>query len=103
MDAAPRHQCLIYAGPPSKQLPALGSVIMDKLKSGSRCLYLNSPPMVAGLRSYLATAGLDVASEVQKGALVLSSDQGHLRNCGFDVESMLDMLKNAIEQAAKDG
>jgi len=37
---------------------------------------LNSPAMVAGFRSRLAAFGVDVADEVYKGALILSSDQG---------------------------
>ena len=49
-----------------------------KLEERHRCLYLDSPPMVAGMRSYLSAAGVDVAREVGKGSLVLSSDQGHI-------------------------
>jgi len=59
-----RHQCLIYEGSPARHLPALVSVIQQKLKEDNRCLYLNSPPMVAGLRSYLFAAGVDVPKEV---------------------------------------
>jgi hypothetical protein len=81
-----RHQCLIYEGSPAPHLPALVSVIQQKLKENHRCLYLNSPPMVAGLRSYLYAAGVDVPKEVMKGRLVLSSDKTHLDNGTFDVD-----------------
>ena len=70
-----RHQCLIYEGSPVAHLPAFVSAIRHKLKENTRCLYLNSPTMVVGLRSYLFAGGIDVPKEVMKGSLVLSSDQ----------------------------
>lgn len=94
---------MIYEGSPAKYLPGLAAVIVEKLKENNRCLYLNAPAMVAGMRSYLAAAGLDVSDAVRKGALVLSSDQGHLINGRFDPGSMLDMLKDAVSQALSDG
>ncbi len=69
---------MIYEGSPAKHLPGLSQLIKEKLRANHRCLYLNSPPMVAGIRSYLAAAGIDVAEEVKNGSLVLSSDSGHL-------------------------
>lgn len=98
-----RHQCLIYDGSPAKYLPGLAATIIERLKTNHRCFYLDSPPMVAGIRSYLAAAGLDVASETEKGALVLSSDQTHLTDGRFDVDRMLEMLETAIEKARADG
>src|ERR1700683_1555808 len=77
---ATRHRCMIYEGSPAKHLPGLAQVIREKLRANNRCLYLNSPPMVAGIRSYLAADGLDVAQEVNNGSLILSSDSGPLVN-----------------------
>ena len=74
-----------------------------KLEERHRCLYLDSPPMVAGMRSYLSAAGVDVAREVGKGSLVLSSDQGHLVDGHFDVDLMLRALEDAVQQALTDG
>ena len=85
MQPPSRHQCLIYSGSPARHLPALAALMRRKLEERHRCLYLDSPPMVAGMRSYLAAAGVDVAREVGKGSLVLSSDQGHLVDGHFDV------------------
>jgi hypothetical protein len=103
MEPLPRHQCLIYEGAPSKHLGSLARTIIDKLKANNRCLYLNSPPMVAGIRSYLSAGGLDLRKEIERGALILSSDQGHLVNGRFEVKRMLDMLTNAVRQALADG
>jgi hypothetical protein len=98
-----RHQCLIYEGSPSKQLPALAAMIRQKLAEGYRCLYLNSRPMVAGMRSYLAALGSDVESELASGRLVLSSEPVTSANGDFDVDGMLNQLSQAVDQALKDG
>jgi hypothetical protein len=103
MESHNRHQCLIYEGAPSKQLAALAAVAHEKLSRNCRCLYLNSRPMVAGMRSYLAATGLDVQHELAKGSLVLSSDQGHLIDGLFDIDTMIDTLNNAIRRALDDG
>jgi len=103
METLPRHQCLIYEGAPSRQLPSLAALTVEKLGQNYRCLYLNSAPMVAGMRSYLAAAGVDVAHEVEKTSLVLSSDQGHLVGGQFNVERMIRTIEEAIQQALDDG
>jgi hypothetical protein len=98
-----RHQCLIYQGAPSRHLERLAQLIVEKLRQNNRCLYLNSPAMVAGMRSWLSALGLDVASEVDKGALILSSDRSHLEDGEFNVEKMLATLQNVLAQALSDG
>jgi hypothetical protein len=103
MESIPRHQCQIYQGAPSKHLPALAVVTRTKLQQNYRCLYLNSPAMVAGMRSYLAAAGVDVAFELAKASLVLSSDQRHLVAGRFDVDRMIHTLEDALHQALGDG
>lgn len=94
---------MIYEGSPAKHLPGLAQVIKEKLQANNRCLYLNSPPMVAGIRSYLAAAGLNVAQEVNAGSLVLSSDPGHLLDGAFDAGRMLAMLADAVKNALAEG
>ena len=103
MQHTPRHQCLIYEGSPAPHLPGLTALIRQKLSENHRCLYLNSPPMVAGMRSYLYAAGVDVPQEVMKGRLILSSDRGHLKNGSFDIDRMLTLLNEAVGLALKDG
>jgi MEDS: MEthanogen/methylotroph, DcmR Sensory domain len=103
MKIVARHQCLIYEGSPSRNLPAVAAVVRQKLNENFRCLYLNSPVMVAGMRCYLAAAGIDIAHELQKTSLVLSSDQHHLVKGSFDVDQMMHTLEDALGQAVKDG
>ncbi len=98
-----RHQCMVYEGSPAKHLPGLARVIREQLGAKNRCLYLNSPPMVAGIRSYLAADGLDVAQEVHNGSLVLSSGSDHLVDGIFDPKRMLAMLADAVNDALAQG
>jgi DcmR-like sensory protein len=103
MDTSVRHQCYIYDGSPSTGLSAMAGAIKRHLHDGYRCIYLNSLPMVAGMRSYLAAIGVDVVGEAAKMSLVLSSDQRHLVNGRFEVEPMLEMLSETAAQALRDG
>jgi hypothetical protein len=103
MEAVCRHQCLIYEGAPSKQLPALAKTIQQKLNEGYRCLYLNSRPMVAGMRFYLAAGDMDVVDEIAKARLVLSSETVISPDGGFNVDLMLLKLEDALDQALSDG
>lgn len=99
----PRHQCIIYGGSPAQYLPRLATAIKEKLSDNIRCLYLNSPPMVTGMRSYLSAIGVDVAHETEKGSLVLSSDQGRPAHGAFEARHMLKLLEAAVTQALKEG
>jgi hypothetical protein len=103
MEFKSRHQCLIYEGAPSLQLSVLAAVIQEKLAQGYRCLYLNTPAMVAGLRSYLSAIGVDVVSEVAKSRLILSSESVCLEDGTFDTDSLLNQLETTLDQSLKDG
>jgi hypothetical protein len=103
MPHLPRHQCLIYEGSPAPHLPGLSALIRQKLDENYRCLYLHSPAMVAGMRSYLFAGGTDVIKEVMNGRLVLSSDNAHLVNGRFVIDRMLGMLGEALDHALHDG
>ena len=81
----------------------LAAVICQKIEENYRCLYFNSPTMVAGMGSYLAARGRDVLEDSKRGRLVLSSEQ-HSSGVGiFDVNAMLKGLEDALDQALKDG
>ena len=98
-----RHQCLVYEGSPASHLPGLSALIRQKLDENYRCLFLHSPAMVTGLRSYLFAAGTDVTKEIVKGSLVLSSSNAHLVEGCFIIDRMLGMLEEAVHQALHDG
>ena len=98
-----RHQCFVYEGSPARHLPGLSVLIRQKLEENYRCLFLHSPGMVSGIRSYLFAAGIDVTREIVKGSLVLSSSNAHLVEGCFIVDRMLGMLEEALHQALHDG
>jgi hypothetical protein len=99
----PRHQCLIYRGAPSRQLAGLALHIRRRLEENYRCLYLNSPAMVEGIRAYLTSSGLNVSEAVVEGRLILSSGQDHLVGGAFDPARMLGLLAEAYDGALADG
>jgi len=103
MDTESRHQCLIYEGSPSGQMPALAALIRQKLAENYRCLYLNSPPMVTDMRFFLSAAGVNVVDEVVETNLVLSSEPAVSSDGNFDVDLMIRKLEESIEQALDDG
>lgn len=103
MESGPRHQCLIYEGAPSKHLSSLAAITREKLQQNLRCVHLNSEPMLAGLRSYLAAAGVDVAQQSRKGSLVLSSQQSHIHDGRFDLDSLIGALETALTDALREG
>jgi hypothetical protein len=97
-----RHQCLIYSGSPSQKLPLIAAIIEDKLNEGHRCLYLNSAPMVAGMRSTLAALGMDVEANVACGRLMFSSDPASPEG-EFNIPFMLRNLEEFLDHALRDG
>lgn len=100
---SPQHQCFIYEGAPSSHLADVARTLIEKLAANHRCLYLNSPTMVAGMRCHLAAAGLDLEEQVERGALTLSSDQGHLSEGKFEVDRMMRLLQDAVQKALTNG
>ena len=102
METGSRHQCLIYEGAPSRHLPVIAAALRQNLKQNHRCLYLNSPPMAAGMASCLAAAGIDIAYECGRGSLILSSVQ-HFVDGKFDIDRMIRSLDDSANQAMKDG
>ncbi len=94
---------MIYEGAPSSHLAPIGQTLIQRLKENYRCLYLNSAPMVAGMRWYLVSAGLDLKAYTERGALVVSSDRDHLIGSKFDTARMISALSEALQRALADG
>lgn len=78
-------------------------MLRQKLNENYRCIYLNSPPMVAGIRSYLAASGVDIERETGRGSLILTADRSHLAHGLFDTERMLGLLNDELAQTLVDG
>lgn len=102
METEPRHQCMIYEGSPSQKLPMLAAIIQRKLNEGYRCLYLNSPPIVAEMLTTLTTLGIDVESETSKKRLILSCEPV-TPDGEFNSKEMLRNIESALDEAISDG
>ncbi|HEY5056778.1 MAG TPA: MEDS domain-containing protein [Acidobacteriaceae bacterium] len=98
-----RHQCLVYDGAPSRHLAALARTISERLAGDFRCMCFDSPPMMAGMRSYLAAEGVDVAHDVALGRLVFVSERSHLVDRRFEIARMTDGLSVALDDALDAG
>lgn len=66
-------------------------------------MYLNSPAMVAGLRSQLYASGVNVEREQTRGALVLESGTAHLVDGRFDIDRLIQRLDDAVDDALAHG
>jgi hypothetical protein len=98
-----RHQCLIYEGSPSEKLPMIAAILKQKLNEGYRCLYLNNASMVAGMYSTLSGMDINVADEIAKTNLELSSEPLIPDGGKFDSKLMLSKLEMAVDQSIRDG
>lgn len=78
------------------------TTLLRKRNEGYRCLYLNSPTMVATMRACLHMSGIDVDDEVAKGRLVLATETP-FADKPFDGDVMLEMLEASLDQSLKDG
>ena len=94
---------LDYSGSPNQHLRPVSLVIRERLEQRHRCVYLNSEPMVAGMRSYLAAAGVEVEAEERKTNLILSSERPHLVDGRFDIQPMLESLQSGLDRALREG
>jgi len=84
-------------------LRVIATAFAERLQANERCLYLNSPTMIAGLRSYLAATGTDVAGSVARKQLLLSSEQQTSQSGDFDVDATLAKLEGLLREAITDG
>jgi hypothetical protein len=97
------HICLIYENT-AGQVAAACPFIKEGLARGERCVY------VAGDRSFeevvraLRAAGVDVAQECRRGALLSLADRDvYLQSGSFDQQRMIDFVRQVEAQALADG
>jgi len=97
------HVCTLFTTP-EEQLAAAVEYLKAGLSRGERCLYVCCEHGVAAFRRALRQAGIDVAAEERRGALVLLTKfDGHLKGGSFDPEKMISVLHAAVEDALKEG
>lgn len=97
------HVCGLYATP-EEQLTAAVEYIRAGLERGERCLYVCCEHELKEFRAALKRAGIQVAAEEKRGALVLlTKHEGHLQGGNFDPDRMISTLQAAVEDALRDG
>lgn len=97
------HVCTLFTTP-EEQLAAAVEYISAGLSRSERCLYVCCEHNVPEFRRALKTAGIDVAVEEKRGALVLlTKHDGHLKGGSFDPNKMISMLRAAVEDALAAG
>lgn len=97
------HLCLIYERA-AEQMAALVPFLRRGLAAGERCLYLADDATTDLAEQALASEGIDVDRERERGALVLLSRRdGFLREGRFDPGAMTDLLRQAEQEALDDG
>ena len=97
------HVCTLFASP-EEQLSAAVEYIRQGLARGERCLYVCGEQTPSEFRGALRAAGIEVAHQEKRGALVLlTKETGHLKGGSFNASRMIGMLSNAVEDAIHDG
>src|SRR5688572_10672302 len=110
MPTAPRvvyqqgdHVCTLFSSP-EEQLSAATDYIYQGLARNERCLYVCGEQTPDEFRSALKKAGIDVAREEARGALMLlTKETGDLKGGSFSASRMISMLKSAVESSLADG
>jgi signal transduction histidine kinase/ActR/RegA family two-component response regulator len=97
------HLCLIYDSAAEKTA-ALVPFFKSGLAAGERCLYVGHVSDSRRLERALLDHGVEVAPEVDRGALVLlTRPQDWLPAGEFEPGAMMDLLRQAEQQALDDG
>jgi signal transduction histidine kinase len=97
------HLCLIYRSA-AEQTAALRSFYTAGLKAGERCFFVGHGVSARRLERALESAGVAVAAERERGALVLLTRREDWLPPGrFDPGAMMDVLRQAEQQALDDG
>jgi signal transduction histidine kinase/ActR/RegA family two-component response regulator len=96
------HLCLIYESA-AEQTAALIPFFRSGLTAGDRCLFVGHGTSARRLERALEDAGVDVHAECDRGALVfLTQRESWIPNGRFDPGAMMDLLRQAEQQALDD-
>jgi hypothetical protein len=97
------HVCTLFSSPEEQQTAAI-EYIRQGLQRRERCLYVCGEQTLDEFRRALTAAGIDVATEEQRRALVLlTKEDGHLKGGSFSASRMISLLREAVERALEDG
>jgi signal transduction histidine kinase len=94
-----QHACLLYDGK-EDPLATVGPFVAAGLREGERCLYVVGEHDPVRIQRNLEAAGIDVAREVERGALVLVGRwEVAFPDGEFDPAAMIGFVRQAIAQS----
>ena len=97
------HLCLIYQSA-AEQTAALVPYFKAGLAAGERCLFVGHGTSCRRLEHALEEAGVDIGAECDHGAFVCMTQRSSWLPGGrFDPGAMMDLLRQAEQQALDDG
>jgi len=97
------HLCLVFESL-AEQTAALSAFLKAGHAAGERCLYLGSSGGAHRIERALEAEGVPTGSEIERGGLLLLSDRKRWLPSGhFDPWELMDLLRQAEQQALDDG
>ena len=97
------HACTLYNSE-EERLSAAIQFIRDGLAWHERCVYVCCDQETDGFRAALQSAGIDVAAEEARGAVVLlTKSDAHLNGGSFDPAGVIAILNAAVQGALNSG
>ena len=93
------HICLLYRDL-EEQIDTAGPFVLLGLLRNERCLCVLTQPQSERLLAWLEAAGLDYASEISRGALIMTRpEDAYLKGGSFRKQDMLKLLDNAMRES----
>lgn len=97
------HLCLIYETQ-AEQFAAIIPYIKAGLERREKCFYVADDNTAAAVTDALRAGGIDVDSALQSGALtILTKQETYLKDGRFDPDQMIGVLRDATDQAKREG
>jgi len=85
-------------------LSAIIPFFSEGLKANDRCFYAASPEIISKVAYRLKDNGIDVDQAIKKSQLILLNEKNPLLRDGkFDARFLVELYRNDIENAIKDG
>ncbi|HLJ30443.1 MAG TPA: MEDS domain-containing protein [Candidatus Angelobacter sp.] len=97
-----RHLCVIYETPQEKFLAA-APFIRIGLERGERCLYVSGEHKPASVVEAFNAAGIDTATAVKQGSLILAYKEPYLTRGPFDPAHALRLWAKSVSEAKRAG
>ena len=85
-------------------IDAVAPFFAEGIRKGERCFYGAGPQIIRKVRKALSEEGINVNEAVEKEQLILLDEKGPLLKDGrFDAAYLVELYRNDIDQALKDG